>query len=136
MADHRVGVAGNNHCPPCWDCSLGRSQQPGLGAQRKREDSRTRHSECLIVDRRGGTSPSGMLHPATTSRAQNLRSLQKAQDSACLQPSQGSPALPWVGCLYPRPRTHSTHSSRASIMTLALPLQLGTFVPGKWYLSL
>lgn len=77
VADHRVGVAGNNHCPPSWDCSLGRSQ--AARAESPEEKGRTagpRHPECLILGRRGGTaalnlqtSPSGVLHPATTSRA-------------------------------------------------------------------
>lgn len=121
VADHRVGVAGNNHCPHCWDCSLGRSQ--AAWAESPEEEGRTagpRHSECLILGRRGGTSPSGMLHPATTSRALNLGCLQKPQGSAALPALIGStcPSLGWLAIykhkITQHPQVQSQHYDLSS----------------------
>lgn len=102
VADHRVGVAGNSHCPHRRDCSPGRSQ--AAWAESPEEEGRTagpRHSECLMLGRRGGTaslnlqtSLSGMLHPL---QALGLRiwNLYKGPRFCPSSTPESFTALPW-----------------------------------------
>lgn len=132
-----MGVAGNSHCPHHRDCSPGRSQ--AAWAESPEEEGRTagpRHSECLILGRRGGTASLNLqtslrnAAPSTSSRAQNLKSLQRPKALPLFYPRKlHCPAL-GLGRLYIKAREHSTHRSQGQHYVL-----ISTLFPGGWALS-
>lgn len=127
VADHRVGVAGNSHCPHCRDGSPGRSQ--AAWAESPEEEGRTagpRHSECLILGRRGGTaslnlqtSLSGMLHPLQT-LGLRIWNLYKSPRLCPSSSSERLIGLPWglAGSISGQENTAPT-GPRASTMSSA-----------------
>lgn len=109
-----VGVAGNNHCPHCRDCSLGRSQ--AAWAESPEEEGRTAGPDTQNISSWAGgegtaalnlqTSLSGMLHPATSSSSESGTST-KAPGSAPLLAGQGSLALSWGLAGYTQGQEHT-----------------------------